>query len=108
MFEKSHQGENAMKVKEKIIKAAIEEFAENQSNSVKYPNISELAKLEHRRWCYFMASCGWEKSDTPNQQKDDVNKKNPCMCTWEQLKKFNPDMCKYDMLPILLEYKNRA
>lgn len=62
------------------------------------PDLEELAKLEHRRWCYAMAVSGW--SYAPGK-KDAVRKTSPCLVSWEELKKTRPDMCKYDLMPYM-------
>ena len=87
-----------------IIVGTLDEFVENMSNNEKYSWIGEMSKLEHRRWCYFMASCGWKRTADPNGKKDDIHKENPCMCTWNDLKIYNPKMCQYDMMPLLMKY----
>ncbi|MBQ3600634.1 MAG: hypothetical protein II992_05440 [Lachnospiraceae bacterium] len=87
-----------------VMVGGVENFVKNQSNSEKHPCISELSKLEHRRWCYFMASCGWKCTEDPKRKKDDIRKENPCMCTWDDLVKYNPHMCCYDLMPLLLQY----
>lgn len=64
----------------------------------KHPELEELAKLEHRRWCYAMAINGW--SFAPGQ-KDVIRKTNPCLVSWDKLKETRPDMCKYDLMPYM-------
>lgn len=78
-----------------------------------YPWVTEFAKLEHRRWCYFMASCGWKALDSFYWEKDEKQKANACMCNWKELsQKGEPKngifpksyACKYDLMPLLKEY----
>ena len=76
-----------------------EEFASRQS---KASLLGELSKMEHRRWCYYMISCGWTKTKSFSDKKDDTQKKNPCVSTWQDLMTNNPDMCKYDLMPLLI------
>lgn len=59
-----------------------------------------LASLEHRRWCYFMASMGWKYGD-----RDDHFKQNPCLVTQEKLLETKPEMCKYDLMSLMARYK---
>ena len=83
-------------------------------NEEKYAKILEYAKLEHRRWCYFMASCGWKSLDSKSWVRDVETKSNSCLCNWEDLSAIvenNGDnepkyyACKYDFMPLLMEYK---
>lgn len=62
------------------------------------PALEELARLEHRRWCYAMAIMGW--SYAPGK-KDPIRKTNPCLVSWEKLKETRPGMCKYDLMPYM-------
>ncbi len=55
----------------------------------------EFARLEHRRWCYYMATTGWGYGET----KDEVARKNPCMIPWDALCQERPWMCPYDTTP---------
>lgn len=63
--------------------------------------LTELAKLEHRRWCYYMASRGWKCTADPTMKKNDATKENPCLRTWHALVKNQAYMCKYDLMPLL-------
>lgn len=92
------------------------ELVSNLNNCKEYTQVLEYAKMEHRRWCYFMASCGWRPLNSMNWVKDSSIKGNACLCTWEQLstrveKTNNEDpkyyACKYDLMPLLMEYKKR-
>ena len=60
----------------------------------------ELAALEHRRWCCYMASIGWKEGE-----RNDMFRKNPCMVTWEKLMEIKPEMCKYDLMSLMARYK---
>ncbi len=79
---------------------SIEEFAEELSDCNRNPFISEMVRMEHRRWCYFMASTGWKKGS-----KDEVNRINPCMCPWDELRETHADTCMYDLMPLLIKCK---
>ncbi|MDD6207869.1 MAG: hypothetical protein PUB10_05035 [Clostridiales bacterium] len=59
-----------------------------------------LASLEHRRWCYFMASMGWK-----NGARNSRFKQNPCLVTQEKLLETKPEMCKYDLMSLMARYK---
>lgn len=63
-----------------------------------HPIIDEWIQLEHRRWCYAMATLGWSYTDG---KKDTQRQVNPCMCPWEKLVQTKPDMCKYDLMPYM-------
>lgn len=64
----------------------------------------EFARLEHRRWCYYMASTGWSFGE----EKDPALKRHPCMVPWQKLCQTRPDTCCYDTTPyrILTNEKN--
>lgn len=62
----------------------------------------EIAKLEHRRWCYFMASKGWRAGKDGKKNEDRLI--NPCMVTLDKLMEQQPYMVKYDLMPLLAEY----
>ena len=87
-----------------------EEFVKKQSDQKAYPVVSEMSRLEHRRWCYFMASCGWRRTLNPKADKNDEQRENPCLCTWEELVENKMDTCSYDLMPMLLlvEEEQRA
>ena len=82
-----------------------ERFVENQSNRELYPAVSEMSRMEHRRWCYFMASRGWRNIEPEDRGKDkeilDAEKKNVCLCPWDELIKVKKDTCKYDLMWLL-------
>lgn len=93
------------------------DFVDSLNNKKEYEQILEYAKLEHRRWCYFMASCGWRSLKSMNWTKDTSIKGNACLCTWEELstkseRNGNVDpkyyACKYDLMPLLMEYKKQT
>lgn len=92
------------------------ELVDNLNNNKEYAQILEYAKLEHRRWCYFMASCGWRSLNSMNWVKNSSIKGNACLCNWEELstkveKTGSEDpkyyACKYDLMPLLMEYTKR-
>lgn len=66
------------------------------------PFLKEMAMLEHRRWCYAMAGRGWRSTVGP---KNMVLRENPCMVDWETLCERKPDVCKYDLQPMILMYE---
>jgi hypothetical protein len=65
------------------------------------PLVLEMMKLEHRRWCYYMASVGWRHTASP--KKDPRRKETPYLTTWAALAEKYPEQCQYDLMP-LLEY----
>lgn len=81
------------------------EFAHIQSR--KYREVSELSRMEHRRWCYYTASQGWRCTPSPDMEKDDKKRQNPCLCTWNSLEENLPEYCIYDLMPMLYEYLQR-
>ena len=60
--------------------------------------LRDMAMLEHRRWCLFMARKGWGTTDGI---KDEAVRESPCMVNWDILCRNQPDMCKYDLIPLL-------
>lgn len=64
----------------------------------------EFAKMEHRRWCYFMVSRGWRPDKSGKNQKSEESLVNPCLVTEEELIEHLPYMVKYDLMPLLAEY----
>lgn len=60
----------------------------------------ELAALEHRRWCCYMASIGWRFGE-----RSDKFRKNPCIVTQQKLVETKPEMCKYDLMSLMARYK---
>lgn len=61
----------------------------------------ELAALEHRRWCCYMASIGWKCGE-----RSDRLRRNPCMLTQKELMKQKPEMCKYDLMSLMARFLN--
>lgn len=59
----------------------------------------EYAKLEHRRWCYFMAMTGWSYTDG---DKDEQRRVSPYFCRWEELQKKHSDVCVNDLIPLMI------
>ena len=57
------------------------------------PFLREMAMLEHRRWCYAMASRGWRGTEG---KKNETLRQNPCMVDWATLCEVKEDTCKYD------------
>ena len=87
-----------------------------QSDRNTYPLISEIARMEHRRWCYYMASLGWKRTEEPGGKKNETKaerkerekrKENACLCNWDELVKYKSDVCKYDLMPLLMEYEEK-
>jgi hypothetical protein len=71
------------------------------------PFLQEMAKVEHRRWCYYMSCHGWRYGKKKNEELKD----NPCMCNWDSLAgdEEQKHKCKYDLMPLLamLEMKEK-
>lgn len=106
-------------------------FVDKQSDRKLYPYASEISRLEHRRWCYFMASRGWcpakagdeervraaakIKAGAEDEEKVkkearvllDLEKKNACLCIWEDLLLIRKDTCKYDLMWLLKKYREK-
>lgn len=86
----------------------LDHFVKAQNDRDKHPCVSEMSRLEHRRWCYFMASCGWRRTEPGDEQKEKTElereKKNICMCTWDELVKCRKDTCQYDLMWLLQKY----
>ena len=59
-----------------------------------------LASLEHRRWCCYMASIGWRPGE-----RSDKFRRNPCLVTQQKLMETKPEMCKYDLMSLMARYK---
>lgn len=59
-----------------------------------------LVSLEHRRWCYYMASIGWRFGE-----RSDKFRRNPCLVTQQKLMETQPEMCKYDLMSLMARYK---
>lgn len=60
----------------------------------------ELAALEHRRWCCYMASIGWRAGE-----RSDKFRRNPCLVTQQKLMDTKPEMCKYDLMSLMARYR---
>lgn len=60
----------------------------------------ELAALEHRRWCCYMASIGWRAGE-----RSDKFRRNPCIVTQQKLMETKPEMCKYDLMSLMARYR---
>ncbi len=60
----------------------------------------ELASLEHRRWCCYMASVGWRAGE-----RSDKFRRNPCLVTQQKLMETRPEMCKYDLMSLMARYR---
>ncbi|MDD7517816.1 hypothetical protein [Ruminococcus flavefaciens] len=63
----------------------------------------ELASLEHRRWCCYMASIGWRAGE-----RSDRFRRNPCLVTQEKLMETKPEMCKYDLMSLMARYRKKS
>ena len=70
-----------------------------------HPLLKELAMLEHRRWCYFMALDGWRRAAAPrtaeNKARQQSTRENYCLTCWANLCEEQPSMCVYDLIPCL-------
>ena len=62
----------------------------------------EIASLEHRRWCCYMASIGWRCGE-----RSDKFRRNPCLVTQKALMENRPEMCKYDLMSIMEKKKKK-
>lgn len=60
------------------------------------PFALELARLEHRRWCCYMASIGWAEGE-----RDALLRRNPNLVGWDRLAERFPENCVYDLMPLL-------
>ena len=67
----------------------------------------EMLRTEHRRWCYYTASIGWEppEENGRNAEKSDDLRINPCIASWPDLLLWQPETCKYDLMPLMAEYE---
>ena len=67
----------------------------------------EMLKTEHRRWCYSIASIGWEPPAVNGKdvRKDDRLRINPCITSWDDLLQYQPDTAKYDLMPLMAEWE---
>ena len=67
----------------------------------------EMLKTEHRRWCYYIASIGWEPPEENGRdvRKDDRLRINPCIVSWDDLLLWQPHTVKYDLMPLMAEYE---
>lgn len=81
-------------------------FVKKQSDRQMYPYVSELSRMEHRRWCYFMVSRGWGSCEVGEKNEDRLiqEKRTECLCTWEQLVRVKKETCKYDLMWLLKKY----
>lgn len=78
-------------------------FEEDCADAIKKDDFAySVASLEHRRWCYYMASAGWRKGE-----RNERLKQNPCMVTQDELIRTNYDMCKYDLMSIMAYYNEK-
>lgn len=75
--------------------------------SEEYAFALEMLKTEHRRWCYYMISAGWEPPTENGRgvQKNDELCVNPCLVPWDKLTEYQPETCKYDLMPLMAEYE---
>lgn len=88
----------------------IDSFVDKQNNANDYPMVHELSKMEHRRWCYYMASLGWQGSQEKTKSKEELalQKKNVCMCTWDDLINTQKDTCPYDLMWMLFKFSDTS
>ncbi|MBP0978005.1 MAG: hypothetical protein J6P89_07525 [Oscillospiraceae bacterium] len=63
----------------------------------------DLASLEHRRWCCYMASAGWKAGE-----RSDKFRRNPCLVTQQKLMETRPEMCQYDLMSLMARYRKYA
>lgn len=90
----------------------LDHYIANLSDREAFPWVEELSKTEHRRWCYFMASRGWQRATPEDKGKEkkalEFEKKNECMCTWDDLLLTRKDTCPYDLMWLLLKYNKKC
>ena len=65
-------------------------------------DIYEFVRMEHRRWCYFVASCGFDYAPKKNLAR----KEHDCLCKWDDLVINKKYVCPYDLMPLLMKYMN--
>ena len=67
----------------------------------------EMLMMEHRRWCCYTASIGWEPPEENGRdvRKDDRLRINPCIVPWADLLRYQPQTCKYDLMPLMAEWE---
>ena len=82
----------------------LNKFIDDISDRKKNILINEFCQMEHRRWCYFMASNGWKRTEDFTPEKKDETHENPCMCPWDELVKYQKAVCVYDLMPLLIKY----
>ncbi len=63
------------------------------------PMIQELGALEHRRWCQFEYTDGYRYKDSV---KDEQNRTNPCLLSWQDLSEKLPEYCQYDFVSYII------
>ncbi len=90
---------------------SLDDFVKKQSDMNAYYCVSEISRLEHRRWCYFMTSRGWRSTEKEVDEEKaraelEMEKKNKCLCTWEDLVKYKKDTCQYDLMWLLKKYRD--
>lgn len=81
-----------------LLEDVTDHFEENKEIEA---DIYEFVKMEHRRWCYFVASCGLDYAP----KKDLSIKEHDCLLNWKDLVEKKPSVCAYDLMPLLYEYK---
>lgn len=66
-----------------------------------FEKLKQIAKTEHRRFCYFYASEGWGYSEDKNPTK----RVHGCLCNWNTLIQKKKEMLIYDLIamPELME-----
>lgn len=83
-------------------------FVEKQSNQKQYPALSEMSRMEHRRWCYFMACRGWRSGQEGDKNLEktilEQEKRSISLCNWADLVRVKKENCKYDMVWLLRKY----
>lgn len=62
-----------------------------------------MAKTEHRRWCYFMASKGWKNGS----KRDNRFKRHNCLVEFDKLADDTDtkEKVKYDLIPLMMKLK---
>jgi len=81
------------------------DFLKKQGDTFHFPILNEVSVMEHRRWCYYSISCGWGRTKDKSGKTDEQEKLTPCLCTWSDLVCYQSKYCKYDIMWLLLKYR---
>ena len=87
-------------------------ISRKEDGSLRFPDLVEIAKTEHRRFCYNFAARGWGlqpmKGDT-RLPKDWVTRLHDCLLPWDRLVREQPGKLVFDLLsaPYLMNFSRR-